>query len=56
MMKTLKNILRLLNELNSSLGLKDLSMGMSSDYEQAIESRLLLGSEVLFLVQELKIF
>ena len=27
-----------INELNSSLGLKDLSMGMSSDYEQAIEN------------------
>ena len=27
-----------INELNSSLGLKDLSMGMSSDYELAIEN------------------
>ena len=27
---------KVLNELNSSLGLKDLSMGMSADFEQAI--------------------
>ena len=26
-----------LNELNKSLGLKELSMGMSSDYEKAIK-------------------
>ena len=28
---------KVLNELNSSLGLKDLSMGMSADFEQAIK-------------------
>ena len=34
--KNTKKYFKLLNELNNSLGLKELSMGMSSDYEDAI--------------------
>ena len=34
--KNSKKYFKLLNELNNSLGLKELSMGMSSDYEDAI--------------------
>ena len=34
--KNTKNYFKALDNLNSSLGLKDLSMGMSSDYQEAI--------------------
>ena len=35
--KNSKQYFKVLNELNSSLGLKDLSMGMSADFEDAIK-------------------
>ena len=37
MIMILKNILKSLNELNKSLALPELSMGMSSDYIDAIK-------------------
>ena len=36
MIKIQKNILKTLSDLNASLGFKELSMGMSADYEDAI--------------------
>ena len=41
----------LLNELNSSLGLKELSMGMSSDYALAIKNNatfIRIGSSIFW--------
>ena len=36
--KNTKKYFKSVNELNTSLGLKELSMGMSSDYEEAVEN------------------
>ena len=46
---TLKTILKVYQELNSSLGLKELSIGMSADYMKAINYKatyLRLGSSI----------
>ena len=44
-----------LSELNSSLGLKELSIGMSADYMKAVNYKATyLRLEVLYLVKDLK--
>ena len=47
--KDTKKYFQSINELNKSLGLKDLSMGMSSDYEDAVRfdsTYLRIGSSI----------
>ena len=55
--KNTKKYFKLLNELNNSLGLKELSMGMSSDYEDAIlNNSTYVRMVVLFLDPDPKLF